>query len=151
MTARQLDEHEAQFDIHDQGRGIPEDRLENIFERFQQIDASDTRAMGGTGLGLAICRSIIDQHGGRIWASSPPGEGATFSFTLPITPKRQPALTFASIVALACCVTPQRTESAGCPILFAVPSRIGWGIVCSSKRPSLLPPRYSCVAWTPAI
>ena len=86
LTARRVDDWEAQFDVHDQGRGIPEDRLENIFERFQQIDASDTRAMGGTGLGLAICRSIIDQHGGRIWASSPPGEGATFSFTLPMQP-----------------------------------------------------------------
>ncbi|ADW69765.1 PAS domain S-box protein [Granulicella tundricola] len=83
LTARYLDEQEAQFDISDQGPGIPQDRLENIFERFQQVDASDTRAMGGTGLGLAICRSIIAQHGGRIWASSPPGKGATFHFTLP--------------------------------------------------------------------
>jgi two-component system sensor histidine kinase VicK len=86
LTARHIDADEAQFDIHDQGRGIPEDRLENIFERFQQIDASDSRAMGGTGLGLAICRSIITQHGGHIWASSPPGQGATFSFTLPTQP-----------------------------------------------------------------
>ena len=79
LTTRRIDDREAQFDVHDEGRGIPEDRLENIFERFQQIDASDSRAMGGTGLGLAICRSIITQHGGRIWAMrSPPGEGATF-------------------------------------------------------------------------
>ncbi len=86
LTARRLHDGEAQFDVHDEGRGIPEDRLENIFERFQQIDASDSRAMGGTGLGLAICRSIITQHGGKIWASSPPGEGATFHFTLPTQP-----------------------------------------------------------------
>ena len=86
LTARRIDDDEAQFDVKDQGRGIPEDRLENIFERFQQIDASDSRAMGGTGLGLAICRSIIHQHGGHIWAASPPGQGATFSFTLPTQP-----------------------------------------------------------------
>ena len=86
LSAQLLDEHEARFDVHDQGRGIPEDKLESIFERFQQVDASDSRAMGGTGLGLAICRSIITQHGGRIWASSPPKEGTTFHFTLPTRP-----------------------------------------------------------------
>ncbi len=86
LTARLLDEHEAQFDVSDQGRGIPADKLEHIFERFQQVDASDSRAMGGTGLGLTICRSILAQHGGRIWATSPPGQGATFHFTLPTRP-----------------------------------------------------------------
>lgn len=80
---------EALIDVHDDGRGVPQDKLESIFERFQQVDASDSRAMGGTGLGLAICRSIVAQHGGRIWATSPPGEGATFHFTLPIRPKNQ--------------------------------------------------------------
>jgi PAS domain S-box-containing protein len=86
LTARKLDENEAQFDVHDQGRGIPADKLETIFGRFQQVDASDSRTMGGTGLGLAICRSIITQHGGKIWATSPPGDGATFHFTLPTHP-----------------------------------------------------------------
>jgi len=86
LSARNLDEQEAQFDVRDQGRGIPPDKLESIFERFQQVDASDSRDMGGTGLGLAICRSIITQHGGKIWATSPPGEGATFHFTLPRRP-----------------------------------------------------------------
>ena len=46
--------------------GIPKDKLETIFERFEQVDASDTREKGGTGLGLAICRSIVQQHGGRV-------------------------------------------------------------------------------------
>jgi PAS domain S-box-containing protein len=71
------------FRVQDQGRGIPEDRLESIFERFQQVDSSDARDKGGTGLGLAICRSIVQQHGGRIWVESQPGEGSTFFFTLP--------------------------------------------------------------------
>jgi hypothetical protein len=71
------------FRVTDRGRGIPIDRLETIFERFQQVDASDSREKGGTGLGLAICRSIIEAHGGRIWAQSNPGHGSTFSFVVP--------------------------------------------------------------------
>jgi PAS domain S-box-containing protein len=86
LTATRIDDHEVRIDVHDEGRGIPADKLEAIFERFQQVDASDSRAMGGTGLGLAICRSIVLQHGGRIWATSPPHQGATFHFTLPTRP-----------------------------------------------------------------
>ena len=86
LTARNIDENEALIEIRDQGRGIPADKLENIFERFQQVDASDSRAMGGTGLGLAICRSIVTQHAGRIWATSEPGNGTTFHLTLPTKP-----------------------------------------------------------------
>jgi two-component system sensor histidine kinase VicK len=86
LTARNLDESEAIIEVRDQGRGIPADKLEHIFDRFQQGDASDSRAMGGTGLGLAICRSIVNQHGGRIWATSVEGEGTTFHFTLPTKP-----------------------------------------------------------------
>jgi PAS domain S-box-containing protein len=86
LAARMLADDEAQIEVRDQGRGIPLDKLEQIFERFQQIDASDSRSMGGTGLGLAICRSIITQHGGRIWANSTPGEGTSFYFTLPTRP-----------------------------------------------------------------
>jgi signal transduction histidine kinase len=70
--------------VKDQGRGIPADKLEAIFGRFQQVDASDARDKGGSGLGLAICRSIIEQHGGRIWVQSTLGQGSTFSFTLPL-------------------------------------------------------------------
>jgi PAS domain S-box-containing protein len=72
--------------VRDQGRGIPSDKLESIFERFQQVDASDSRQKGGTGLGLAICRSILQQHEGQIWAESTLGEGSTFCFTLPVLP-----------------------------------------------------------------
>jgi len=76
-------EGEAVFRVSDRGRGIPADRLESIFERFSQVDSSDAREKGGTGLGLAICRSIVQQHGGRIRVESRPGEGSTFTFTLP--------------------------------------------------------------------
>ncbi|MBN3877393.1 MAG: PAS domain S-box protein [Nostoc sp. JL23] len=72
------------FQIADRGRGIPADKLEAIFGRFQQVDASDSRTKGGTGLGLAICRSIIDRHGGQIWAESTLSVGSTFFFTLPL-------------------------------------------------------------------
>jgi two-component system, OmpR family, sensor histidine kinase VicK len=87
LTARTLDENEALIEVRDQGHGIAADKLEHIFDRFQQGDASDSRAMGGTGLGLAICRSIVNQHGGRIWATSKPDEGTTFYFTLPTKPR----------------------------------------------------------------
>src|SRR5580698_4156066 len=86
LTARNLDEDEALIEVRDQGQGIAPEKLEHIFERFQQGDASDSRAIGGTGLGLAICRSIINQHGGRIWATSTPDQGTTFHFTLPTHP-----------------------------------------------------------------
>ncbi|WP_353063035.1 PAS domain S-box protein [Tunturibacter psychrotolerans] len=86
LTARNIDENEALIEVRDQGRGIPADKLEHIFDRFQQGDASDSRAMGGTGLGLAICRSIVNQHGGRIWATSAPDQGTIFYFTLPTKP-----------------------------------------------------------------
>jgi two-component system, OmpR family, sensor histidine kinase VicK len=69
--------------VEDQGRGIPQEKLDIIFERFQQGDASDSRALGGTGLGLAICRRIVQQHGGRIWAESEVDRGSRFLFTLP--------------------------------------------------------------------
>ncbi len=74
------------FQVIDRGRGIPADKLELIFERFHQVDVSDARNNEGTGLGLAICRSIVQQHGGQIWAESALGEGSTFSFLLPRSP-----------------------------------------------------------------
>lgn len=72
------------FRVKDQGRGIPPDKLETIFGRFEQVDSTNARDQGGSGLGLAICRSIIEQHGGRIWVQSTLGQGSTFSFTLPL-------------------------------------------------------------------
>ena len=76
------------FQVKDQGRGIPQDKLESIFERFQQVDTSDARNHEGTGLGLAICRSIVQQHEGQIWVESTLGEGSKFYFTLPLARPR---------------------------------------------------------------
>jgi PAS domain S-box-containing protein len=72
--------------VIDQGRGIPADKLEAIFGRFQQVDASDSRQKGGSGLGLAICRTIVLQHSGRIWAERNPVRGSTFRVFLPYVP-----------------------------------------------------------------
>ncbi|MBW4520512.1 MAG: PAS domain-containing protein [Scytolyngbya sp. HA4215-MV1] len=72
------------FSVQDQGRGIPAEKLESIFGRFQQVDASDSRDKGGTGLGLAICKSIVQQHDGEIWVESCWEQGSTFFFTLPL-------------------------------------------------------------------
>jgi len=73
----------VRVEVRDQGRGIPADQLEAVFERFRQVDASDSRAKGGSGLGLAICRMILEQHGGKIWATSSAEGGTTLSFELP--------------------------------------------------------------------
>jgi len=83
LAAAATSASEVTFEVEDHGRGIPPEKQEIIFERFQQADASDSRAMGGTGLGLAICRAIVEQHGGRIRVQSRLGQGSTFSFTLP--------------------------------------------------------------------
>jgi PAS domain S-box-containing protein len=72
--------------VIDNGRGIPADKLEAIFGRFQQVDASDSRQKGGSGLGLAICRTIVLQHSGRIWAERNPVRGSTFRVFLPYHP-----------------------------------------------------------------
>lgn len=71
------------FSVADQGRGIPSDKLDTIFERFQQVDASDSREKGGSGLGLAICRTIVRQHGGEIRVESEVGRGSTFKVIIP--------------------------------------------------------------------
>lgn len=69
------------FSVIDQGIGIPEDRLESVFEIYSQAEASTTRKYGGTGLGLAICRRLTEMMGGKIWVESEVGKGSTFNFT----------------------------------------------------------------------
>ena len=74
----------VEFYVSDSGRGIPDDKLDAVFARFQQVDSSDAREKGGSGLGLAISRSIVERLGGRIWAGNNPDGGAVFRFTLPV-------------------------------------------------------------------
>jgi two-component system, OmpR family, sensor histidine kinase VicK len=92
LGARASSETEVTFEVQDQGAGIPPEKLDLIFDRFQQADASDSRMQGGTGMGLALCRGIVNQHGGRIWVESHPGSGSTFYFTVDLyVPKDEPA------------------------------------------------------------
>ena len=70
--------------VSDTGPGIPAEECDRIFEKFRQVDSSNTRAKGGTGLGLAIARDIVEMHGGRIWVESRMGEGSTFRMELPV-------------------------------------------------------------------
>jgi CheY-like chemotaxis protein len=72
------------FSVVDQGRGVPDDKLDSIFQRFSQVDASDSRDKGGSGLGLAICQSIVGAHGGRIWAEKNDPAGTRLHFTIPL-------------------------------------------------------------------
>lgn len=71
---------ELEFQVMDHGPGIPADQVAVIFERFTR----ESGAKGRAGLGLSICRSIVQQHGGRIWVESAPGGGSTFCFTMPL-------------------------------------------------------------------
>jgi signal transduction histidine kinase len=70
--------------VADTGKGIPEEDLKIIFDKFQRSGDHLTSAVEGTGLGLAIAREIVEFHGGKIWAESSHGKGTTFSFTLPL-------------------------------------------------------------------
>jgi len=78
------EEHFVRAEVIDEGIGIPEDRLDKIFERFYQVDGSSKRRFSGTGLGLAIVKEIVEAHGGRITVESREGKGSTFAFTVPI-------------------------------------------------------------------
>jgi two-component system, OmpR family, sensor kinase len=74
---------QLEIDVSDTGPGIPPDQLELIFERFHRVGAGRSRDRGGSGLGLAIARAITEAHGGRLYAESAPGHGATFHMQLP--------------------------------------------------------------------
>jgi CheY-like chemotaxis protein len=63
---------------------VPDQKLKTIFERFSQVDSSDSRDKGGSGLGLAICSSIVTAHGGKIWAEANRPAGSRFQFTIPL-------------------------------------------------------------------
>jgi signal transduction histidine kinase len=72
--------HVVEIRVRDTGPGLKPEELSVIFDRFRQVEKRGRRALG---LGLYISRSIVESHGGRIWAESVPGEGSTFLFTLP--------------------------------------------------------------------
>lgn len=93
-TSAARDGDMVELRVDDQGRGIPHDKLEAIFRRFEQVDASDARERGGTGLGLPIARGLVERHGGRMWAvSDGDGTGASLRFTLRrADPQRAPSL-----------------------------------------------------------
>jgi signal transduction histidine kinase len=75
--------------VRDTGPGIPREHLPRLFDRFYRVDTARSRDDGGTGIGLAIARSVIDAHGGRIWAESELGRGSTFTFELPVAARAE--------------------------------------------------------------
>jgi signal transduction histidine kinase len=80
-----MEEHPAELlvEVRDSGIGIPAEHLERIFDRFYRVPRTAETDVEGTGLGLSICKAVVEDHGGRIWAQSAPGEGSTFSVSIP--------------------------------------------------------------------
>ena len=83
VAAQPFDHAQIQVSVQDDGPGIPPDSLQRVFERFYRVDKARSREQGGTGLGLSIVKHIVQSHGGRAWAKSELGHGATFFITLP--------------------------------------------------------------------
>jgi signal transduction histidine kinase len=75
--------------VIDTGIGIPREEQESIFEAFHQLPAPTQGVREGTGLGLSITKLLVEQHGGRIWVESEPGQGSQFHFTIPMLPRPQ--------------------------------------------------------------
>jgi two-component system phosphate regulon sensor histidine kinase PhoR len=83
VGARAADGGQIEVFVQDDGPGLPPESLDRLFERFYRVDKARSREQGGTGLGLSIVKHIVQSHGGRVWAKSRLGHGATFFFTLP--------------------------------------------------------------------
>jgi CheY-like chemotaxis protein len=82
----------AEFQVEDRGRGVPPALREAIFERYRQVEASDSRSKGGAGLGLAICKAIVEQHGGSIGVRDAAETGSLFWFRIPLVSTNRPSL-----------------------------------------------------------
>ncbi len=78
----------ARFSVSDRGIGIKEENIENIFQKFTQLDSGTSRKYGGTGIGLAISKQFVELHGGKISVKSKYGEGSTFTFLIPLKSKK---------------------------------------------------------------
>ncbi|HMP81346.1 MAG TPA: ATP-binding protein [Verrucomicrobiota bacterium] len=83
IGGREIKGDKVELTVRDDGPGIPADALERVFERFYRVDKARSRDQGGTGLGLSIVKHIVQSHGGTVWATSEPGRGTAFYFTLP--------------------------------------------------------------------
>jgi two-component system, OmpR family, sensor histidine kinase VicK len=70
--------------VKDIGIGIPSEKIGRIFKKYRQLPSARNSSHKGSGLGLVICKKIVEPHGGRIWAESENGKGATFFFSLPV-------------------------------------------------------------------
>ncbi len=89
-------DRQLQIYVKDTGIGIPEDKMEAIFQEFEQGDGSSARQFAGTGLGLSISKKLVELHGGEMRVESTVGRGTTFFFTLPISTEQAPAISNAS-------------------------------------------------------
>jgi signal transduction histidine kinase len=101
-----VEDGSCEVSVEDTGPGIPKEHLPLVFERFYRVDPSRSRGDGGTGIGLAIARSIVDAHGGRIWAESVEGSGSVFRFVLPVSVPAGPEATSPGTMTASRAATP---------------------------------------------
>jgi signal transduction histidine kinase len=92
ITTRSLPKKQVEIAVTDSGVGIPQEKLDRVFDRFYQVDGTLTRRFGGVGLGLSAAREIVRAHGGELTVSSKVGEGSVFRFTLPLADASAPTL-----------------------------------------------------------
>ena len=130
VSAEVRDEYLA-ITVFDTGIGIPQEKLDRIFESFEQADGSTAREYGGTGLGLAVTKQLIELHGGQIRAESEPGKGSRFTFTLPISEEKAEPVSAADILT-------RETRVAG---IWAGPAETG-----QTEAPDIanIPPERLC-------